>query len=76
MSMEDQAQALELRQWEQLNKSRTSGQIKFSPADAGYGPEECDECGAAMPAPRREWGFSVCVTCQQQLETQQKHYRR
>lgn len=63
MSIEDAAQRTELQQWESLNTKRKYTQARYQPHEAGYGPEECEECGAAMPVQRREWGFKVCVTC-------------
>lgn len=62
MSAEDIAQEIELRQWEFNNRSR--GQVKYSVGEAGYGPEDCDECGNEMPTVRREYGFRLCVGCQ------------
>lgn len=59
----------ELREWEHNNRSRQA-QVKFSPTDAGYGPQTCaiDICGREMPVQRREWGFKLCVECQSALE--------
>lgn len=65
MSGEDIAQEIELRQWEQNNRSRA--QVKYLPTEAKYGPEECD-CGEAIPTVRREYGFQNCVGCQSAIE--------
>ena len=64
MSMEEQAQAIELREWEAINRSRPAP-VKHAPDAAGYGPAFCrvDACGVDMPQARREWGFDVCVGC-------------
>jgi RNA polymerase-binding transcription factor DksA len=77
LSTEEQAQVLELKEWERINQSRGEV-VKYSPGDEGYGPEYCseDECGVEMPTPRREWGFAICVGCQTLVEQQQAQYRR
>lgn len=62
MSEEDRAQEVELRQWERNNASRPAP-VKYAPGEDGYGPEECDECGAKMPTARRVYGFELCVEC-------------
>jgi len=67
MSAEDRAQELEVKVWEQNNRPRTE-LVKFEPGQEGYGPEECDECGADMHPVRRGYGFKVCVSCQTALE--------
>ncbi len=66
MSSEDIAQRIELCQWEFNNRSR--GQVKYLPTEAGYGPEECDDCGTEMTLIRREYGFWRCVSCQSEME--------
>lgn len=71
MTSEDQAQAIELREWEHNNRRRTE-QTRFQPHDAGYGPEFCVQCDAEMPAARREWGFKVCVACATKAEQRGK----
>lgn len=41
------------------------------------GAEECEECGADIPEPRRKalpWA-TTCVECQSLLEQKQQHYR-
>lgn len=75
MSMEDQAQATELRAWEAANKSRNIEKIRFLPGEPGYGPEFCTSCDDHMPQPRREWGFTVCVSCQEMDERRTSAYR-
>jgi RNA polymerase-binding transcription factor DksA len=62
MSQEDRAQELELLEWERNNKVRT--QKTYSPHEAGYGPEVCDECEEPMPALRRADGRRRCTVCQ------------
>ena len=52
MSAEDRAQELEIKVWEAHN-SRGSSPVRFEPHHEGYGPEECDECGAEMHPVRR-----------------------
>ena len=74
MSQEDRAQEQELMQWERNNRSRPAP-VRYTPADAGYGPEECDGCGAEMPAARREHGFTICVTCKTAQEARQRNFR-
>lgn len=75
MSMEDDAQVLELMLWERTNASRPEP-VKYAPGDAGYGPEDCDECGAEMPQARRAHGFTICVSCKTKHEAREKHLRR
>ena len=67
MSMEDQAQELELAHWQINNTPKDDGH-KFSPGEAGYGPAECDECTSPMPTERREWGYTICVHCKAEQE--------
>lgn len=65
MSMEDDAQEVELKMWMKINQPRnTVTQI---------GPEHCQECGLEMNTIRRNHGFSRCVDCQTILD--QKHLR-
>lgn len=75
MSMEDYAQEIELAAWARNNASRPDP-VKYAPGDAGYGPEDCDECGATMPAARRAHGFTICVECRTKQEVREKHLRR
>lgn len=72
MSLEDKAQEIELKQWELNNKPRPAP-LRYSPGDAGYGPEFCDECGSDIPRERREHGYSVCVDCKSKQEAKNKH---
>jgi hypothetical protein len=69
MSVEDQAQEYEIKQWERVNAPRSIMPV-FTPGDAGYGPEFCiDEmCGDEMPAERRALGRHLCTACQQRAE--------
>uniref|UniRef100_A0AAU6W212 TraR protein n=1 Tax=Pseudomonas phage Touem01 TaxID=3138548 RepID=A0AAU6W212_9VIRU len=77
MSMEEQAQALELMEWEAINRSRPAP-VKYQPGTHGYGPEFCrvDACGVEMPAARREWGFTICVGCKTLQEKAATHRRQ
>lgn len=68
MAFEDTAQDVELKQWELNNLAHSRGPIRFSPGEPGYGPDECEECGAKMPAERRAWGFDLCVDCKSAQE--------
>lgn len=74
MSQEDRAQEQELMQWELNNRSRPEP-VRYSPGDAGYGPEDCDGCGAEMPTVRREHGFTICVGCKSAQESRAKLHR-
>lgn len=67
MSLEDKAQELELAVWEHNNRPRGED-VRFGPGDAGYGPEECEECGEVMPTKRREYGFRLCTDCKSAQE--------
>ncbi|MBB3017735.1 RNA polymerase-binding transcription factor DksA [Microvirga lupini] len=75
MSAEDRAQEIELQEWERNNKSRPAP-VKYQPGDAGYGPAECVNCDAEMPAARRGHGFDVCVACKTEAELVGKRYAR
>ena len=70
MANEDQAQNVELREWEANNRSRNIDKVRFAPGEPGYGPEFCqvETCGEDMPAERRAWGFRICVECQRRAE--------
>lgn len=68
MSLEDNAQQHELREWEYRNVHRPKLADGLQPGDAGYGPPECVECDDDMPAVRRSYGFRVCVPCQEHFE--------
>ncbi len=37
-------------------------------APVTVGPEECEECGEAIPDPRRKMGFRLCVPCAEASE--------
>lgn len=67
MSVEDQAQELELARWEANNTPHNDGR-RYKKGDAGYGPKDCDECGSKMPPQRREWGYTICVHCKEAEE--------
>ena len=71
MSAENRAQELEIKVWEAHN-SRGSSPVRFEPHQEGYGPEECDECGAEMHPVRRGYGYRLCVTCQQAREPRRR----
>lgn len=43
-------------------------QHKFAVDEEGYGPEDCEECGAKMPEARRAYGFGLCVPCKEFTE--------
>lgn len=73
MSIEDKAQEHELALWEQNNRPRNEP-VRYAPADAGYGPEECEICEDTMPTERRAWGYQVCVACKSRQEA--RHARR
>lgn len=78
MAEADQAQELELMMWEQRNAEGAGNkQVKFTPADKGYGPEYCSNtrCEVEMPTQRREWGFKVCFDCQTLIEKRQQRMR-
>ena len=75
MAEEDQAQKIELMQWELNNASRPPEKT-YTPSEAGYGPEDCDQCLGVMPAKRREYGFRVCVHCKTAAEEKGKRYAR
>lgn len=66
MSIEDQAQEHEAHIWAINNRPRQVE--RFQPGDSGYGPEECDDCGAEMHPVRRSHGFNRCTACQSAIE--------
>lgn len=61
-------------QWERNNRSRPAP-VRYAPGDAGYGPEDCEGCGAEMPAARREHGFTICVACKTVQEDRERNFR-
>lgn len=67
MSIEDKAQEYEAKVWEFNNRPREAR--TFHAGDPGYGPAECDECGADMHPVRRAHGFKVCTPCASALES-------
>lgn len=67
MSLEDTAQEHEAAEWEMRNRARAA-RPTFKPGDEGYGPEDCDDCGAEMPSLRRENGWRLCTACQTLIE--------
>lgn len=67
MSDEDRAQELELKGWEWNNRSRDEVK-KYEPGEAGYGPQECDDCGDDIPEKRRSHGYRLCVACKSDQE--------
>lgn len=70
MSLEDKAQEHEAQIWEMNNRAREV--VRYQPGDKGYGPEECDQCGADMPPERRAHGFTVCVHCKSAAEARNR----
>lgn len=42
--------------------------LRYAPEDKKYGPSTCEECGVDMPLARREYGYTLCVTCKSELE--------
>lgn len=66
MNLEDKAQEREAAEWEHRNRPR---EVRtFNPGEPGYGPEECDKCGAEMHPVRRGHGFRLCTSCQMARE--------
>lgn len=61
MSIEDNAQAHEAQEWEIRNRAREV--VSYKPGEKGYGPEECEQCGADMHPVRRAHGFKLCTPC-------------
>lgn len=61
MSIEDKAQEYEAKVWEHNNRPREAR--VYQAGEAGYGPGECDECGAEMHPVRRAYGFKTCTPC-------------
>lgn len=72
MSMEDEAQELELRLWEARNVGRSNKPLSYKPDEAGYGPAECEECDAEMHPKRRAHGFLICVHCRELEEAEDR----
>ena len=66
MSVEDRAQEQEALEWERNNRVRN--RKTYAEGDAGYGPAQCQECGAPMPELRRIDGRTHCTTCQSAIE--------
>lgn len=66
MSLEDNAQDHEAKEWAIRNQPREVA--RYAPGEAGYGPSECQECGAGMHPVRRGYGFKTCTPCQSALE--------
>lgn len=66
MSLEDNAQQHELQEWEMRNAPRQVS--TYQPGEPGYGPEECDLCGAEMHQVRRANGWRLCTACQTKRE--------
>ncbi|BCP56336.1 hypothetical protein K32_49530 [Kaistia sp. 32K] len=75
MSAEDQAQQVELREWERNNASRPAP-VKYKPGDHGYGPAHCVSCDDDMHPARREHGFDLCVPCKTIAEQAGNQYAR
>ena len=66
MNLEDRAQDHEAQEWAIRNRPRDV--ITHQPGDLGYGPSECQECGADMHPVRRGYGFKTCTPCQSAME--------
>lgn len=66
MSLEDKAQEHEAQIWAINNRAREV--TTYQTGDNGYGPQECENCGAEMHPVRRSYGFSVCTPCASALE--------
>lgn len=61
MNIADNAQDVEVRAWEARNQPR---EVKsYSPTDSGYGPAQCEDCGAEMHPVRRSYGYTLCIHC-------------
>ena len=73
MALEDLAQDIELRQWE-LNNLNRQPLPHYEPGDPGYGPEECEECGAEMHPVRRAMGAVLCVDCKTRHDRRGRGY--
>ena len=67
MSLEDKAQEHEAQIWAINNRPREVA--SYQPGEKGYGPEDCEECGADMHPVRRAHGFKVCTPCASALES-------
>lgn len=74
MSLEDKAQDHEAQVWSIINQPREVA--RYAPGDPGYGPAECQECGAGMHPVRRGYGFKTCTPCQSALEAKPAPGRR
>jgi RNA polymerase-binding transcription factor DksA len=72
MSAADKAQEIELAAWEVNNRARPEVH-RFISAEAGYGPEFCEICDAPMPAVRREYGYTLCVSCKSKSESGKRY---
>jgi hypothetical protein len=68
MSIEDRAQEHEAQIWEIHNMRRRPPAPTAGPGEPGYGPEECEDCEAEMPAVRRSYGFRLCTNCASRQE--------
>jgi hypothetical protein len=67
MSLEDNAQDYEAKEWAARNAPRPE-RPTYAPGDAGYGPEECDQCDGAVHPVRRANGWRLCTPCQSARE--------
>lgn len=68
MSLEDKAQEHEQQQWELRNVNRRHLPPPADPRDPDYGPAECEECEAPMPALRRADRAKLCTSCATEAE--------
>lgn len=66
MSLEDKAQEHEAMMWTIANTPRA--QRTYAEGEPGYGPAECADCDAPMPALRRSMGKTRCTECTEALD--------
>lgn len=75
MSSEDKAQDNEVAEWERNQRPpATDVSFTYTPAEFGYGPAACKECGEAMPLERRAMGRKLCTACQTDIEAKKKKF--
>lgn len=67
MSLEDHAQDYEAKEWAARNAAKPV-RPTYALGEPGYGPEECDRCGADMHPVRRANGWRLCTPCQSAIE--------
>lgn len=74
MSIEDKAQEQEIAEWER--RQRVTPRKTYTPDDKEYGPAQCTECDAGMPAERRADGQRLCTECKSLQEWLDKRFMR